>query len=126
MLIVVMVAAGLSSFSHGDSSGAPGQASAPESSGLVAELKQKQDQCRESERRLASSGIRFRSGPGYVVAEYDEFLWSALEHDDKIRQALTIYCAEMPDDGHITVMIDGVHDGKVMASIVDGNYFDGD
>jgi len=51
-------------------------------------------------------------------------VWEALDHDTKINQALLVFCAKMPNDGHYTVMIYGKHNGKNMASVVDGNYSD--
>jgi len=50
--------------------------------------------------------------------------WNTFEHDDKIKQAALIFCAKMPDDGHYDVMIHGLHSGKELAHMVNGNYFD--
>lgn len=92
---------------------------------VVAQLRQKQTQCRENVRALEAMGAaRLADVDGSTFAEYDEANWAALDHDDKIRQALLIYCAKMPADGHWSVIIQGRHDGKTMASITDGNYFD--
>jgi hypothetical protein len=91
---------------------------------VVASLRENREQCRQNFNRLISLGVRVSDKDGFSVAEYDERIWASFEHDDKIRQALLIFCAKMPDDGHYTVLIAGLHDGKTLASVVDGNYMD--
>lgn len=92
---------------------------------VIAELLRKRGQCQENARRLAALGlVRLTRSNAMTIANYDEAIWTALEHDDKIRQALLIYCADMPESGDYTVVIEGLHDGKSKAHVVGGNYFD--
>jgi hypothetical protein len=92
---------------------------------VIADLRGKQAVCRQNLQELESMGaVRISDSPGVTEAAFDEGTWNALEHDDKIKQALLIFCAKMPPDGHYQVMIRGLHDGKSMGNVVDGNYFD--
>ena len=91
---------------------------------VIASMRAKQPQCRLNLLELERLGLKISDSGTATVAEYDEFLWGRLDHDDKIRQALLVYCAKMPPSGRYTVMIQGLHDGKTKASVVDGNYFD--
>lgn len=93
-------------------------------SSVINDLRSKRAQCGQNLARLVALGVKISDIQGATVASYDEGLWASFEHDDKIRQALLIFCAKMPDSGHYTVMIEGLHDGKVKASVVDGDYID--
>jgi hypothetical protein len=93
--------------------------------GLVASLIAKREQCRQNLAQMQALGVKVRDSDNRTaIVEYDERIWGAFEHDDKIRQALLVYCAKMPDSGSYSVMIEGLHNGKLMASVTDGNYFD--
>lgn len=92
---------------------------------VIADLKPKRAQCQENVRQLLDlGGVKISDADSYTVAEYYGWNWSAFDHDDKIRQALLIYCAKMPDDGHWSVMIRDRQSGAKLGSVVDGNYFD--
>ena len=91
---------------------------------VIADLRPKQPQCRENLQQLEQLGVKVTDVSGITAADYDETAWAALEHDGKIKQALLVFCAKMPPDGHYTILIRGLHDGKTKASVVDGNYID--
>jgi hypothetical protein len=92
---------------------------------VVTDLLKKKVACTDAITALEAKGaVRIRDGNGYTTAEYNEYAWATLEHDDKIRQGLLVYCAKMPNNGEYTVLIQGLHNGKTMASVVNGNYFD--
>lgn len=60
----------------------------------------------------------------YSVAEFYEWNWSALDHDDKVRQGLLIFCAKMPTSGRYSVLIKDRKSGQQLGSVVDGNWRD--
>jgi len=92
----------------------------------IADLLPKRELCRHNLAELQKLGVRVTDYDGSTTAEYPELAWDSLEHEDKIKQALLVFCAKMPDNGRYTVMIHGIHNGKRLASVVDGNFFDGD
>lgn len=99
--------------------------SAGQNDAMIATLRGRQAQCRKSLRDLEATGdVKISDFSEGVKAEYDEIAWGALEHDDKIKAAMLIYCAKMPADGLLTLLIQGLHDGKSMASVVNGDYSD--
>jgi hypothetical protein len=91
---------------------------------VVSSLLAKQDQCRTNLRSLQDLGVGVRRHDGNTDATVDEFIWEALDHDDKIKQALLVYCADMPPSGIYTVYVWGRKSGKILASVTNGNYFD--
>ena len=110
-----------------DRSGHPGRSggAAPVNGRVVAELRSEQSQCRTNLRRLETSGtVRISDSKGVTAAAFDEAGWSVLQEGDKVRLALVIYCAKMPDDGRYRVMIRGLYDGSSLARVVNGNYWD--
>ncbi len=65
------------------------------------------------------------SPPGAVSAYIDEAAWNAMTYREKVGVANLLYCAVMPRDGQVGVYIEGLHDGKIKADVVDGRYHDG-
>ena len=83
--------------------------------------------CRENLQGLVAAGMRLtrdHDGKGATWADIDELAWARIEHDNKVATALTIFCADMPDDGRYDVFIRGLHNGKILAHLIDGNYGD--
>jgi hypothetical protein len=93
-------------------------------SSIADSLRAKQAQCRTNVEELQRLGVKADRRAGSTSAEYDETTWARFEHDDKVRQALLWYCADMPDGGSYSVYIRGLHNGKILASVNNGNYFD--
>lgn len=56
--------------------------------------------------------------------EIDETTWDALEHKTKVLYTAALYCGDANAAGHGTVILRGMHNGKVLASMTDGNYLD--
>lgn len=56
--------------------------------------------------------------------QVDEASWAALSHDQKVNLAIAAFCTDMAPDGTGTMLLYGLHDGKVKASMIDGNYSD--
>lgn len=97
----------------------------PGKSGEIAELLAKQPQCRSNlDQVIALGTTTIDDQDGYTVAHIDEAVWAGLYHDDRVRQALLIFCAKMPADGHYSVLVKGRHDNKNLASVTDGQYSD--
>lgn len=85
----------------------------------------KRAECREHLANLLRAGLRVdRDLAGETSAEIEETAWSAIDHDSKVGTALTIYCADMPDDGRYAVFIRGRRNGRILATVSNGNYFD--
>jgi hypothetical protein len=92
---------------------------------VTSELLAKRGQCQTAVANLLRLGVRVdRDRGGETTAEYEEAIWANLDHEDKVRQALLWYCADMPDSGSFNVFIRGRKTGKILASVVGGNYFD--
>ena len=93
---------------------------------VIAGLLPKRDQCRKGLSKAETSGLirNRRTVSGAVFVEYDETVWAALTHDDKMRQGLVVFCATMPDSGKHMVLVKGLHNGKTLGSVIDGNWFD--
>jgi hypothetical protein len=89
-------------------------------------LRGKQSECQETVRKLQAQGAAdIFDYNGYTVAAYPRSNWEALKHDEKVRQALLIFCAKMPADGHYTVLIKDRDSGRDLSSVLDGKYIEG-
>ena len=93
---------------------------------LISDLADKKESCQAHVRELESLGIRITRSAGSTSAEFDELYWTAYEHGVKVQQAMLFYCADMPPSGNYTVYIKGLKSRKILASIHDGNYSDGE
>jgi hypothetical protein len=63
-----------------------------------------------------------RSTSRYELAEAE---WAALTHDQRITLALAAFCHDAGAAGRATTVLYGLHDGRIKARVVDGNYFEG-
>jgi hypothetical protein len=89
-------------------------------------LRGKQSECQQTVHKLQAQGAAdIFDYNGYTVAAYPSANWEALKHDEKVRQALLIFCAKMPADGHYTVLIKDRDSGRDLGSVLDGKYIEG-
>jgi hypothetical protein len=93
---------------------------------LLSDLAEKKESCQIGIRELESLGIRITRTEAATIAEYDEQYWAAYQHDVRVRQAMLFYCADMPSNGIYTVYIKRAKDRKILASIHNGKYYEGE
>jgi hypothetical protein len=65
------------------------------------------------------------SGVGLVTVEFDESVWKDAIRKKKVAYALTIYCAHMPSDGKLKVILQGLREYSTLTYVIDGNYWEG-
>lgn len=89
-------------------------------------MAEKRDQCAAAFARLQAIGAvrNVRRGAGALHVAYDERIWRGLTYDEKMRQGLVMYCAEMPADGDLTVVIRGLYDNAKLGAVVSGHWID--
>lgn len=92
---------------------------------VVADLRSKQAECRSNlDKAIALGAERVSDSDGSSVAEFYRPVWDGLDHDDKIKQGLLVFCARMPASGRYSVMIRDRQSGEKLGSVTDGNWFD--
>jgi hypothetical protein len=93
--------------------------------GIIPDLLAQRSQCESDMKGLQSAGLRLADSDNiYADVDIDETAWAVIEHTNKVKVALTIFCAKMPDTGDYAVYIRGLHNGKQLAHIINGNYYD--
>ena len=94
--------------------------------GVIADLLAQRVQCRASLKNLEHAGTvkEVKAENGNVWAYYDETAWNALAPDDQKSAGFTIFCATMPTSGKQVVILLGLHQGKQLGKIVNGNWTD--
>jgi hypothetical protein len=112
-----LIVLGLAAILAGAAGPSPGDAT-------VADLLSKGDQCRANVQQLGREGLKVSRMARHTDATIAEAAWEALTYDEKVKEALLIFCAEMPPSGRYSVFVINAHNGQVMASVVDGNYYD--
>ena len=96
------------------------------SSTVIADLLAQRAQCKESLKNLETVGTvtEVKADNGNVWAYYDETAWNSLAPDDRKSAGFTIFCATMPTSGKHVVVLQGMHEGKSLGKIVNGNWSD--
>ena len=123
LMALVLIGAAVTSGGQGRStSGSGGTLSAGQQ--VARELLQKRPECISAVKNLERLGVGIRRSSGITVALYNPVIWSQLDHDDKVRQALLFFCSDQPENGRHTVLIRDVKSNKVIGSVVDGQYLD--
>ena len=69
-----------------------------------------------------SSRVRFLSRLSSTRRQISSILLGAVAPASC--NAALVFCADVPASGTYSVYVYGLHDGKILASIVNGNYFD--
>ena len=69
--------------------------------------------------RAAEVGLYHRDGE---TRQVDEKSWDSLERRLKVQLALAAFCEIMTPQGTGTVILYGLHDGEVKATVKDGTY----
>lgn len=92
---------------------------------LLKSLKADTARCQRVIDRLTRLGIirEIRRGGDSSRVIVDDLRWAAAEHDDKVSTALSTYCLHSPADGHYKVYVEGLRDGKIRGSVINGNWW---
>lgn len=64
------------------------------------------------------------SHDNFTDYDVDEDAWRSLTHNGKVGVAMAAYCDRAGAMGRVSVIFRGLHDGKIMASVTDGEYVD--
>lgn len=107
----------------GDSASPSAPAAVKPVNDIAAQLLPKRQQCRANVAELQTLGVRIVDRGDASTVFYPEVSWAAFTHENKVQQALLVYCAKMPASGRYSVLVHGERGGKLLGSVVDGSYF---
>jgi hypothetical protein len=92
---------------------------------LVKSLRPKRAACMTAVEHMLAIGFykhETTTKSGSIWMQINEPAWHRLDYDDKVRQALLIYCARMPQNGDLTVTLEGSKSGSILGRVVGGNW----
>jgi len=75
-----------------------------------------------SEMLEAADSLALLPGRRGEITDVDAAVWDTLSDDMKKRIALALYCGVSDREGRGRLVLQGSHDGKIRAKMVDGDY----